>query len=346
VNGQLAWSGELRRRDGGEDSWQLTLGTNLAGVESRLPEPFDKTRARQIAMNAQLRFDARGIQEFEIGSGRDAIRGRVHDGVTEARFDVQGVTGSLRAGAVAQPRVAIDRLDLRRAAAVLAAAGAMLPKDGDLVVDVGELRHSNRALGALEATLARNGGGVEFSLESADGSPHELSATGHCAPGERCQLEFTLETRQLPVLLGDAKLPSEWPTQSMRASGELAWRGTDDLVRALTGNFELETGGADDSHQLMASAALADGQIELSNVQGTGPEADQVFHGSGRVGLLARTYYLTIDYEQVSLAASAVPTPARMRLSRAWSSLRGSVARKGWTETAPARRVQWHGSWE
>jgi hypothetical protein len=96
----------------------------------------------------------------------------------------------------------------------------------------------------------------------------------------------------------------------------------------------------------MATAVLADGQIELANVQGTGPDPDQVFRGSGRVGLLARTYDVTIDYEQVSLAASAVPTPARVRLSRAWSALRGSAARGAWAETAPARRVQWHGSWD
>jgi hypothetical protein len=112
------------------------------------------------------------------------------------------------------------------------------------------------------------------------------------------------------------------------------------------GNFELETQGADSTHQLMASATLADGQIELANVQGTGPGPEQVFRGGGRVGLLARTYDLTIDYEQVSLAASAVPTPARARLARAWTALRGSAARRGWTEATPARRVQWHGSWD
>ena len=96
----------------------------------------------------------------------------------------------------------------------------------------------------------------------------------------------------------------------------------------------------------MASAVLANGVIELQDVQGTGPAPDQVFRGSGRVGLAARTYDLTVDYEQVSLAASAVPTPARVRLSRAWSSLRGSAARRGWTETVPAKRVQWHGTWD
>ncbi len=230
---------------------------------------------------------------------------------------------------------------------MLAAAGSLLPEDRELAVNVAELRHANRAMGAMQATLARRANGIEFSLESADGSPHQLEATGRCATDERCNLEFSLDTRELPALLGDAKLPAEWPTHSLHASGDLAWSGDDaDLVRALSGKFELETQGADSSHQLMASALLADGQIELQNVQGTGPEPDQVFRGSGRVGLAARTYDLTVDYEQVSLAASAVPTPARMRLSRAWSSLQGSVAKRGWTEVAPARRVQWHGSWD
>ena len=153
--------------------------------------------------------------------------------------------------------------------------------------------------------------------------------------------------QQLPALLAGAQLPTEWPTRALRASGKLAWPAdTDELVRALTGNFELEAQGAGSEHQLIASASLADGHIDLANVQGTGPAADQVFRGSGRVALLARTYDVTVDYEQVSLAASAMPTPARMRLSRAWTSLRGSVARQGWAETAPSRRVQWHGSWD
>jgi hypothetical protein len=347
VNGQLAWSGTLQKRADGGQGWQLSLAGTLAGVESRLPEPFDKPRGRQVPVSARLAFDTSGIQDFEIGSGRDTLRGRVHDGVTQARFDVQGVAGELRAGQATQPRLGIDKLDLRRAPAVLAAAGALLPAEGDMAVGVAELRHSNRALGALEATLARNANGIEFTLDSAEGSPHELGATGHCAGDLRCRMEFTLATRELKSLLGDARLPPEWPTQTLRASGELAWRGDDDdLLRSLAGKFDVDTEGADSSHQLMASATLEDGLIDLSDVQGTGPEADQVFRGSGRVGLLARTYDMTIDYEQVSLAASAVPTPARVRLSRAWSTLRGSVARRGWAESAPARRVQWHGSWD
>ena len=84
----------------------------------------------------------------------------------------------------------------------------------------------------------------------------------------------------------------------------------------------------------------------LANLQGTGPEPDQVFRGNGRVGLLARDYDLTVDYERVSMAATAVPSPARARLARAWTNLRGSVARRGWAEAPEARRVQWHGTWD
>jgi hypothetical protein len=379
VSGQLAWSGTLRSIDSGtlrsidngtlrsidsgtpgppdgaapppseEGAWQLSLASNFSGVESRLPAPFDKSRARAVPVTAELRFDARGIRDFTIASGHDVVRGSVHPGSTEARFEIQGLSGELRATAdAAESRLSIDRMDLRRAPSVLAAAGALLPEDRELAVQVAELRHANRALGALQAALTRRRNGIEFSLESAHGAPHRLEATGRCAADQHCNLEFTVDTRELPALLGDTKLPAEWPARSLRASGDLAWRDNDetDLVRALMGKFELETQGEDGSHQLAASAVLANGVIELQDVQGTGPGPDQVFRGNGRVGLAARTYDLTVDFEQVSLAASAVPTPARVRLSRAWSSLRGSAARRGWTEAAPAKRVQWHGTWD
>ena len=117
-------------------------------------------------------------------------------------------------------------------------------------------------------------------------------------------------------------------------------------ARVPAGRFDLETTGSQDNHQMTALATLADGQIDLANVQGTGPEADLMFRGSGRVALLAREYDMTVDYERVSLAASAMPTPARARLARALTALRGTAARRGWAEAPDARRVQWHGTWE
>ena len=83
-------------RRAAHDDWQISLASNLAGVESRLPEPFDKSRTRTLPVSAQMRVDANGIQEFVV-DGRDlAIRGVVENGITTARFDVQGVTGELR----------------------------------------------------------------------------------------------------------------------------------------------------------------------------------------------------------------------------------------------------------
>jgi hypothetical protein len=134
----------------------------------------------------------------------------------------------------------------------------------------------------------------------------------------------------------------------LHANGEISWPADSqgDLTRLLAGRFDFETQGKDASHQMLATATIADGQIELTNLQGSGPESDQLFRGSGRVGLIARDYDLTVDYERVSLAASAVPTQARARLARALTALRGSVARRGWTEVPEARRVQWHGNWD
>jgi hypothetical protein len=144
------------------------------------------------------------------------------------------------------------------------------------------------------------------------------------------------------------ELPREWPTRQLRASGELEWNLADagDITRRITGRFDLDAEGADDAHRASARATVADGQIVLDDVKGMGPEPDQVFRGSGRIALLARTYDLSLDYERTSLAATAVPTPARAGFSRAWSVLRGSVARSGWADEPQVRRVQWHGGWD
>ena len=61
---------------------------------------------------------------------------------------------------------------------------------------------------------------------------------------------------------------------------------------------------------------------------------------------MARDYDVTLDYERVALAATAVSSPTRARLARAWNAVRGSVVRRGWTEAPETRRVQWHGSWD
>ena len=125
VSGQLTWTGSAQ---GAHDDWHISLASNLAGVESRLPEPFDKSRTRTLPVSAQMRVGANGIQEFLV-DGRDlSIRGVVENGITTARFDVQGVNGELRRAENAdEPRLKFERLELKRAPAVLAVAGALLP---------------------------------------------------------------------------------------------------------------------------------------------------------------------------------------------------------------------------
>ena len=90
--------------------------------------------------------------------------------------------------------------------------------------------------------------GVEFSLESAASAPHQLVARGPCASADpRCRVDFTADTRNLAALLGDVRLPAEWPTESLRAAGELTWPADSqgDLTRVLAGRFDLETAGND-----------------------------------------------------------------------------------------------------
>jgi uncharacterized protein YhdP len=353
VDGELAWTGTAQRLDdeGSIDAWKLSLASTLTGIESRLPAPFDKPVARALPVSAQLHVDANGIRDFEVDAGREVkMRGAVENGITTARFEVHGVTGELRrAGTSSDPHLQIERLDMRRTPTVLAAAAAMLPTNGELSLGIDDMRYADRSLGAVQASLTRHENGVGFSVESLQTAQHQLTANGQCVSGEpRCRLEFTADTEHLAALLRGVELPAEWPVETLHAAGELSWpadsRG--ELARELTGQFELETEGSDSSHQLIANAALAGGEITLANVQGTGPAADQVFRGTGRVALLAREYDLTVDYERVSIAASAVPSQARARVARAWTALRGSVARRGWTEVPEAKRVQWHGTWD
>ena len=112
--------------------------------------------------------------------GRDlSIRGLVENGVTTARFDLQGVKGELRRAENAdEPRLKFESLELKRAPAVLAVAGALLPARGELPMTVDDLRYAGISLGSLHSRLTRRDAGVEFSLESATSSPHQLTARG------------------------------------------------------------------------------------------------------------------------------------------------------------------------
>jgi hypothetical protein len=329
--------------------WQMTLASNLAGIESRLPEPFDKSRARAVPVSAELALGPDGVHDFVVEGRSLEVHGQVRAGVTSARFEVQGVVGSLRRAASepAPPEITLDVLDMKRAPAVLAAAGALMPIDGEVNLTVADLRTGDNSLGALRAALARHDAGLRFSLESGV-SEHRLSARGECLGEGRCRVEFSADTPNLAALLRGAQLPSDWPLNTLHVAGSLDWpaaAGTD-IARTLSGTFDLATQGADREHQLTAVATVVDGQILLTDLQGTGPAPDQVFRGNGRIGLVARDYDVTVDYERVALAATAVPSPARARLARAWNAVRGSVVRRGWSEAPETKRVQWHGTWD
>jgi len=349
VSGQFAWNGSAEYQPANR-TWLLNVASNLAGIESRLPEPFTKPRARNVPVSAQISLASDGIRNFVVEGGRALeIRGEVHGNVTTTHFEVQGVSGVLqRDGHRADPDMQIDELDVRRAPLLLAAAGAMLPVDGELAVRVASLRSGDGNLGALRASIVRDESGVSFSFDTSAATVHQLSAHGRCVIDARCHAEFSADTDNLAALLRGARLPSEWPVASLHAAGALDWPAEpgDALVSGLAGSFTLATQGADPEHQLSARATVAEGEITLTDVQGTGPAPDQMFRGHGRIGLVANDYDVTVDYEPIALAAAGVPSTARARLARAWNAVRGSAAKRGWTEAPDTRRVQWHGTWD
>jgi len=349
VGGQFAWNGSAEYQPGNQ-TWLLDVASNLAGIESRLPEPFAKPRARNVPVSAQISLAPDGIRNFVVEGGRALeIRGEVRGGVTTTHFEVQGVSGVLHRDARrADPDMQIDELDFRRAPLLLAAAGAMLPVDGELAVQVDTLRSGNSSLGALRASIVRDESGVNFSFDTPAATVHQLSVHGRCVIDARCRAEFSADTDNLAALLRGARLPPEWPVASLHAAGALDWPAEpgDALLGKLAGNFTFSTQGPEPEHQLSAQATVTAGEITLAEVQGTGPAPDQMFRGHGRIGLVSNDYDVTVDYEPISLAAAGVPSTARARLARAWNAVRGSAAKRGWTEAPDTRRVQWHGTWD
>lgn len=340
VSGRFAWSGSIQPAEG-PGNWRVNLTGNLYGIESRLPAPFAKNRGRAVPVSAALTVSRDGVRDFDVKSGRASLLGQVQAGTTTAEFRFDGFSGEFTRPAASgrATTVRLTQLDLQRGHEVLAAGVAFLPARGTLDVTVEDSRYAGHSLGPLHASLTRQDNALEFNFESPTVAVHQLSGRGRC-DADRCRADFTADSSQLMALLRDARLPPEWPTARLHAAGSLEWpvdATPRDFVRVVSGTFELRT--ANTEHQMAARAALADGEILLSDVQGTGPEADQVFRGEGRVSLLARNYDLAVDYERVALAATAMPSPARARLARAWSAMRGA-------EPAETRRVQWHGSWD
>lgn len=348
IDGRLAWTGSAQPGQDGRP-WRLSFSSELEGVESRLPQPFGKSRSRAMPVAANFTVARDGVREFSVNAPQLMVRGQIAENAITADFEIQGTEGELRrpAGNSGDTELSISRLDLERAPQVLAVAGALLPGDSRMSVSIEDSHHAGRDFGPLQASVRREADGISFVLDSPAIATHQVSASGSCAQ-DRCRAEFSANSSQLASLLRDVKLPAEWPVASLRAAGTMEWElgAAPDAARSLAGQFEIQAEGVTREHQLTAQASLANGQISLTDIQGTGPEPDLVFRGNGRVGLMDRDYDITVDYQRVSLAAAAVPSTARAPLARAWNAVRGSVARRGWTEAPVTRRIQWHGSWE
>ena len=114
VDGRLAWTGSAQPGSEG-GLWRLSVSSDLDGVESRLPQPFDKARARAVPVEASLAISGEGIREFLVNGSQLAIRGQITEGATNATFEVQGISGELRrpAGASANPELRSDNSSSR-----------------------------------------------------------------------------------------------------------------------------------------------------------------------------------------------------------------------------------------
>ena len=297
-----------------------------------------------------MRVDASGIRDFSV-DGRDlAIRGQVDRRRHHRAFRCAGRGRRIAPRRPAPSReLQFERLDLeaRTGGARRGRRDVARRRRDRADIDGPASCGAQPRRPARGARAARRGRRVLARISGSRAAPTRRE--GSCASIDGvCRVEFTADTR-ISRAVARRALPAEWPTESLHAAGELRWPADaqGDLTAVLAGRFDLETEGRDSRHQMFANATVNDGQIELANVQGTGPRADQLFHGSGRVGLVARDYDLTVDYEQVSLAASAVPTPARARLARAWTASARFGRAPRLDRTVPeTRRVQWHGNWD
>ena len=166
----------------------------------------------------------------------------VENGVTTAHFEVQGVAGSCAAGRDAdEPHLQFERLDLKRAPAVLAVAGALLPANGELPMTIDDLRYADHSLGALQATS--RGAMPMSSFRSIPGVGAAPARRARPVRERRNTLPRRIHGRhaKLAALLGGVELPAEWPTETLHAAGELTWPADSqgDLTRVLAGRFAL-----------------------------------------------------------------------------------------------------------
>ena len=118
-----------------DDLWQISLSSNLGGLESRLPEPFDKARARARA--GERRICASRAMAFAISWSRAVaaleMRGQRPGAASPPRTSTcrawpENCGASRADGTTSELR--LDELDARARAAVLAVAAALLPADG------------------------------------------------------------------------------------------------------------------------------------------------------------------------------------------------------------------------
>ena len=278
VNGQLSWTGTAQRRRSG-DTGRMAARAREQSLGSREPPARAVRQGARAGAAGQCADTCRcgrhpRFQSSTAVTSRSA--GRSNNGASSARFELQGVAGELRlAGPAAEPRLQFERLDLKRAPAILAVAGAMLPADGEITLDIDDLRHADRSLGARarnpraagrgRCVLARVGrnraappgrrtGRARASIASARSSSPPIRKISRRSCGARSY------PRSGP------------PSRCMRRANSAGPRTRRAISPPFSRAVSISKPKDDDSsHQMSANATVKGGQIELANVQGTGP---------------------------------------------------------------------------